>query len=272
MTTALVPSVSIAALVNARAGIIDRFDRIAALVEEIRDVAAAAKIAPPRLGVTRQGSRGTELEDISDDGRAREAFAKLLDRNAWRMLLDESGMRTFMDQHTRERWDEQIDKMHFPALTAEAVAGTFARLYESRGEMFEQGVIRCFRELSWDYKTNNPFRFGKRIVLPFLKGWSDSTYPDHGRASKLDDLVRVMSVLDGRPEPDHRSGMYHVLSQAMSEPGQRYRGETRTDYLRVKWFKNRSGHVEFLRPDLVDGMNAIIAKHYPGALPAPRAA
>ena len=40
--------------------------------------------------------------------------------------------------------------------------------------------------------------------------------------------------------------------------------------LDIRTFKNGNGHVTFTRPDLVERMNLIIAKHYPGALPAPK--
>jgi len=38
----------------------------------------------------------------------------------------------------------------------------------------------------------------------------------------------------------------------------------------IRTFKNGNGHATFTRPDLVERMNLIIAKHYPGALPAPK--
>jgi hypothetical protein len=47
-------------------------------------------------------------------------------------------------------------------------------------------------------------------------------------------------------------------------------GQVENDYLAIRTFKNGNGHVMFKRPDLVDAMNRIIAKHYPGALPAPK--
>ena len=89
-------------------------------------------------------------------------------------------------------------------------------------------------------------------------------------ADELDDLVRVMHVLDGRPEPDHRDGMYRQLSRAVPmHDGQRFPRECVTDFVAVRLFRNGNGHALFRRPDLVDRMNLILAKHYPGALPEP---
>ena len=41
-------------------------------------------------------------------------------------------------------------------------------------------------------------------------------------------------------------------------------------YMSVRSYRNGSGHVKFKRPDLVDRMNLIVAKHFPGCLPAPK--
>jgi hypothetical protein len=77
-------------------------------------------------------------------------------------------------------------------------------------------------------------------------------------------LVRVFSLFDGKPEPDHRNGIYHHLSSAaMKRPVQRY---VDLDYFDVRWFKNGNGHLMFKRPELVERMNKILAKHYPHAL------
>lgn len=47
-------------------------------------------------------------------------------------------------------------------------------------------------------------------------------------------------------------------------------GQVENEYLQIRVYKNGNGHVTFKRPELVDRMNLIIAKHFPGALPAPK--
>jgi len=75
-----------------------------------------------------------------------------------------------------------------------------------------------------------------------------------------------MHVLDDKPEPDHRRGWHGRLSACNRTD----MPDAADDYLSVKSFRNGNGHVTFKRQDLVDKMNLIIAKHYPGALPAPK--
>lgn len=122
--------------------------------------------------------------------------------------------------------------------------------------MFERGVLQCFRRLSWDYKTNQPFKFGKRIIVRRLL---TSGSPNFHVTNELDDLIRVFSILDGKPEPDHRNGAYYLVSDAR-------RSEAEHDYFSLRWFKNGNGHLTFKRADLVNQMNKILAKHYPNAL------
>ncbi len=80
--------------------------------------------------------------------------------------------------------------------------------------MFERGVLQCFRRLSWDYKTNQPFKFGKRVIVT---GLMTGGYAGSRATNELDDLMRVFHVLDGQPEADHRNGMHALISGARHE-------------------------------------------------------
>lgn len=282
--TELVPSVSIDNLVNQRAAVVERIHQAIALVQEASEIARAAHLGMPRLILSTGYGRGSSSErDIATsflhtnrdgstwekEASAREDVDRLVrlgvDSAAWQYLMHESGMRTLMDATARDKWDKAIHEGDIPELNGPNIRSTFKMLHDSRGEIFERGVIACFKGLHWDYKTNLPQKFGRRIVIAYLTG----SY-GYDKCNQLDDLVRVMSVLDGKPEPDHRRGINSALSAAglTGWPGKH--GTVETEYLSIRTFKNRNGHVTFRRPDLVEKMNKIIAKHYPGALPAPK--
>lgn len=191
-----------------------------------------------------------------------------VDAKGWDYLLRQSGLRTFMDAKFRKDWDEAAEKHKTPPLTKEYVQGTFIRIYEERGSMVERGVIQLFRELSWDYKSNLPVRFGKRIVLGGV--FEDRQYGGTWRWSanlhgtnRIDDLVRQLHFFDGKPEPDHRagSGYWLHLDDMTGAPWE--------PYFELRRFKNGNAHVIFKREDLIDKLNEILGRHYPGALPAP---
>ncbi|WP_289472880.1 DUF4942 domain-containing protein, partial [Klebsiella pneumoniae] len=90
---------------------------------------------------------------------------RIIDTRGWDYLLSESALRTFMDAKAREQWNRQISEGDVPEFTVANIEATFAQLYGARGDMFERGVIECFRRLSWNYRTNQPFKFGKRIIV-----------------------------------------------------------------------------------------------------------
>ena len=117
-----------------------------------------------------------------------------------------------MSAAKRTEVDEAIRAETVPPLTREAIRATFTQLHESRGEMFEQGVIECFRRLSWDYTTNLPQKFGKRIVVTYLTSYGSANYK---QCDELDDLLRVFHLCDGKPEADHRRSCYRLISEAM---------------------------------------------------------
>ena len=93
-----------------------------------------------------------------------------------------------------------------PPITLDNVMSTFRHLNASKADTFTQGLIDIFKSLSWDYKTNNPCMFGKRIIIaPLLDVWRSGwvRFSSDGH-TKIDDLARPFYVLDGRNVPDHR--------------------------------------------------------------------
>lgn len=267
----LVPSVSIANLLAQRDAIIERLRSAATLFREIAELGAVAfpdarySYAVPCLEDRRTNS-GRFPDDLDD-------FEKSVDATAWDHLLAASGLRTFMDAAARKTWDEAISERKVPALTEENIHATFRELYEQRAAMFEAGVIAVYRSLSWDYKTNSPRRFGRRIILRYavdVWGSGSKRYmsgPRYETCNKLDDLIRVFCLLDGHPEPDHRQGAYPLL-QAVWKSGVRTLTPVELHgVISIRGFGNGNGHVTFLRPDLVDNLNLILAKHYSHSLP-----
>lgn len=192
---------------------------------------------------------------------------RVLDTYLWDFLLHQSGNRSFMDAAARREWDRQVDQGETPPLNYETIKTTFEELLsrDKREEMLEAGVINLFRGLSWDYKSNSPVKLGPRIIVNHLVDSTICTWPNHDKCNILDDLSRVLHLYDSKPEPDVRNGWWPRIKEVCQ-----VQKEVSTDYLRVKWFKNGNGHVYILRDDLRKHLNQIIAKHYPGALPAAR--
>lgn len=253
--TGLVKSISVANMVNQRDAVVSRLTEAIRLIEEAQELAEAAHVGCPRLMF--DGPKGRIAFGAGDGAR----LLGTVDGPAWRHLLAESGLRSLMDAKSRAQWDELTYMGEVPPLTFENVAATFEQLHGARGDMFERGVIEVFRRLSWDYKTNRPNMFGKKIVVRyFLDSFG---FVNHQSSNEVDDLARVFHVLDGKPEPDHRSGTFHRVSDSKHQGRDSYE----TDYFAMKWFKKGTAHLTFKRPDLVQQLNMILAKHHPNVLP-----
>lgn len=199
---------------------------------------------------------------------AMKAITRNLDRSIWRDLMKKSGMLSLMDAQAREQWYNSLEKDNIPAVSEANILSTFEQLHQSKGEVFERGVINVFKGLSWDFKSNSPCKFGKKIIVTGLVkhdrwgfglnwGW---------QRDRLADLERMLMLLDGKPVPDNRTDITRRLSDHIHE--NRHSNRYEDEMFVIKYFQKGTAHIVFKRPELVDKLNDIIARHYPEALSA----
>ncbi|CAI1881115.1 Uncharacterised protein [Serratia fonticola] len=127
--------------------------------------------------------------------------------------------------------------------------------------------INIFKSLSWHYKTNSPCRFGKKVIVTNLVSYNQWGFTlNHSyRREQLADLERMLHLLDGKPLPDNRSDLTTRLYEhirANPQMAKVYEDE----YFSIKYFMKGSAHLTFRKPGLVETMNDIVAKHFPGML------
>lgn len=264
----IIPSLSIDALLARRDAAVACLERIAQAAAEYGEIGKALDLgkgydhatAKYKWDEPLEGGRHDALPNVAHDGWL-EQSRKAVDAALWEYLLALSGLRTFLDAEAKKDWAEAIDKRNTPELTAQNIHDTFRAMHARRDDFFERGVVKVFRRLSWDYKTNKPQRFGKKLIMRYV---IDSMgFATQSTCEALDDLIRAMHVLDKKPEPDHRRGAWNALSKSMSLD----RREWETDYFHLKTFKNGNGHLVFKRLDLVEDLNRILHNHHPDALP-----
>jgi hypothetical protein len=252
---ALIRSVSVDSLLAARAAALEGFRRTQVALRETNRATEGLDLVVPAF----YDQRYTHIHE----DRAAEMFRLDVDRRIWRKLLQDSGLADLMDHKTKQEWQSSLEKGAFPEVTAANVRATFMSLYDKRGQMFNDGVVNVFKSLSWDYKSNSPRFLNKKIILKSAIGYSYGLH--HYSADKLDDLLRVMMVLDGKPEPDYPNRTTVIASNA------RFNGQSEDlivhDMMKLRAFNNGNVHVYFQRPDLVEKMNKIIAAAFPNALP-----
>jgi hypothetical protein len=187
-----------------------------------------------------------------------------LDAGFWDTLMEKSGIRAFMSAAKRDQWRDLISEGKTPPFEMDSIKATFADLYEKRADMMEEGMIDLFRRLSWNYRTNNPVRMEKKLIVERVL--NSYGMVNNSVTNELDDLVRILSVYDGKPIPEHRHGMYAVIADAMAHKD----SVVDTEYFTMKVYKKGSGHIVFKESaiPLLDQCNRVIAKAFPGALPA----
>jgi len=192
------------------------------------------------------------------------AAAKVFDLEIWKLLFDKTGLKTIMSSKQIDEWHAVLYSKDMPEASYDNILATFKAIYSSRDETLERGIIDVYRALSWDYKTNNPCMLGKKIIINGVlctRGYLSFNY---SMKPKLDDLLRPFYIFDGKPVPDCRVGFGQMLHDHVDNIGtdEKYENE----YVSVKVYQKGSAHITFKRLDVIDKLNEIIAKHYPGML------
>ena len=190
-----------------------------------------------------------------------------IDRSLWHDLMLKSGMLSLMDAQARTQWYQNLEDGDLPAISEANILSTFEQLHKSKAEVFERGIINVFKGLSWDYKTNSPCYFGKKIIINNLvthNRWGFSLTWGV-RRDQLADLERMLYLLDGKAIPDNRADIsINLMNHIRDNPGKDVYDDT---YFSIRYFQKGTAHLTFKRPELVQKMNDIIAKHYPDQLP-----
>lgn len=243
MTTQLISSISVEGLVAERNRIITGYNDLVASAKFVRGVVEEANhrfpIAcaegspqnrrsffgmPAILVAPHRYDRHSAAEIVDDEKNARDSFVSMIDAGAWAALIDSSGIRSFMSAAKRPDWDRAIHERRTAPFTQDYIESTINDLMGNRVAMMEEGVLEVFRRLSTGFKTNQPQMFGKKIIVDYL--WSGFGAGNRWQTlsgsctDSLDDLMRVMSIMDGQPEPDHRHGLHAAIRDADGERNQ----------------------------------------------------
>lgn len=199
---------------------------------------------------------------------AMPVITRNLDRDIWRDLMKRSGMLAIMDAQARDQWYRNLEGDIIPAISEESIYSTFEQLHRDKGEVFERGVINVFKSLSWDYKSNHPCKFGKKVIVNGLVSYNQWGFTlNHSyRRDQLADLERMLFLLDGKPIPDNRGDVTTRLMEHIRDNPSKdvYHDE----FFSIRYFQKGTAHITFKRCDLTEKMNDIVAKHYPGMLAA----
>ncbi|HHI71465.1 MAG TPA: DUF4942 domain-containing protein [Rhodobacteraceae bacterium] len=258
----MILSTDIQRLVDVRNAVVKKISDAMNLVREAEDM--GRKVG---LGCMRDWMNDSVKDALRFGEDACSILCGEIDRAGWACLMNQSGMIDLMDAKARTEWCNQIHDGKVPELNLENILSTFQMLHDQKDAMFERGVIEVFKHLSWDYRTNSPAAFGKKIIMDgAFEYWSNGFWPNYPVLNRLNDLERIMTILDGKPVPESRNKVSAKLSGLIAEK-RSCNVYSDHPYFDLSWFKKGTLHIVFKRQDLVTKMNRILAKHYPGSLP-----
>jgi hypothetical protein len=236
---AMVRSVSLEALVARRAAVAQKIEDISAAFQDIKAIYEAA---------------GLEYHAAMHGGyRYVEPSVKAFDKDAWKMLIKTAGVFDCMSSEKRKEWDDALEHGSFPELTLANIQATIAQLLSEREEMLVDSIVKAAASIKFDYKTNTPQLFTPKIVLTYFSEGRSIRYG--GRVSVIEDLTRILCILDKAPIPDYVNSAKRISENAVA------RGEACAEnaYFSWVWFKNGNCHLRFKNPSDVERLNKILA-------------
>lgn len=260
-TTDVIPSVAIDRIIA------QRNEGIALFMQAMECPATARKILLDASGdIFLYGFEDCVTDSVRRIDKPEEAkrnITRLADRKIWERLMTDTGMYTFMSSCQRDEWNSQLMSDTCPEITTDNVLATFRHLNACKMQTFEQGLIDVYRKLSWDYRTNNPCRLGKKIIIEnLLYRWSNGrvTLDCSGREALDDWYVRFICW---RGATFLTSGTASGRSMVNFGNGDNVGKLLEGEYFTVRGYQKGTVHIVFNRSDLVEKLNDIIARHYP---------
>ena len=263
----LICSTNIERIVTGRDVALKQIETVINQLAEISQLTASIGGDVANYWAMRQG-RAFDCWLMQSVEKALPVITHNIDRSIWRDLMLKSGMLSLMDAEARSLWAKNLEEGDLPAINQVNILSTFEQLHHNKNEVFERGIINVFKGLSWDYKTNNPRCFGKKIILNGLVKYDQWGYSLNWgwRRDQLADLERMLYLLDGQTLPDNRHDVTIRLMDFIRDNPQQQQFDD--ELFNIRYFQKGSGHLTFKRLDLVDKMNDIVAKYFPGVLPA----
>ncbi|MGI4815548.1 MAG: DUF4942 domain-containing protein [Janthinobacterium lividum] len=252
---------SLAELVGHRAIALEKYAVALDALRDARKAAARACIGghqPTDSALVERHFRYDYGKDFASEVRV------MLDRAMWRSLVVNTPLFALMDAEERRKFEESLES-NPPEVTVDALLMNVERLAGDADAIFRRGLVNVFRKLNRDYRSHDGFKIGDRVVLTYavsgnkLQSGHWWFHTNSLCEDTMRDIDRVMHVLDSKPSPDYQQGLCAAF-RASVQAGTPTVFET--PYYRARWFQNGNMHLWFLRDDLVQKANRIIAAHY----------
>ena len=193
-----------------------------------------------------------------------------VDMRVWRWLVGKTHLGQFMTEEQRRQFDDTFcchlprvsgwQDVKFVPLTQDTALATLLKLAASSWDNTEDAVVDLFQNASKKHKTNDGFKFGKKMIYCRIQGYIGII--DAHMVEKLYEFQRVVDIMEDRmpPENPYVSPLYAVVRDAFNK-GEL---EAETESIKVRLFKNGNAHMFIKNQSTCDRMNAIVARKLGG--------
>ena len=269
----ILPSTTVTRVCAARDAALNTMREAVATMERGQELASkAADLAREAHGDHRFWFKDRSGEDAYarlfkgiDSKKSLETYRQQVDASTWTHLLEMTGMVNLMDRTAREQFDASLAG-NVPEVTHDNVMATLEGLFGDAELIFQRGLARAFSDLDRRFKSHDAFKIGSRIILTNMFNDWGHLNDDHGRtAATITDIERVFSVLDGKKATP--GALLAKVREDRQDGWNPRQSVTETEYFRVRCFKNGNAHMWFLRDDLVEKANKVLAAYYGEVLP-----
>lgn len=284
---ALVPLATVEDVVRFRNQALALYEAAFDKIEEAHQALEAAREMAARChpGVTSYNyDRAEEIKEFEQaiqlprKDRYLRTARRLTDINAWSWIIQRTELEKIMDATAKEELRQQMryvpertdrdgqlinqEEMAktLPDLTVENVMATLERFRAESGMIFQRGIANVFSKLDRRFRSHDGFKIGSRVVLTWVfDEWGHMKWGP--TRDMLMDIERVFAILDGHPESNFTSALNAIENERRGTYAPQ-QSLCETAYFRIRGFKNGNAHLWFVRDDLVEKVNKLLADYY----------
>ena len=233
-------------------------------IEEIEQAKSLLLSAGDRM--KSEFGRGAILSSIEYDI---ERSLKEMKPLAWRYILTQSQITSFLSIKRKKELDKQIEEDKLPDITEENIISTLQSFIEDSSTLLNETVKEVFDWLIpyWrdDFKTNKKYQVGKKVIKDWMveHSWGNCFHIRYGSEDQLTALDNAFHLMDGKGVPRHPDNLVCQINTAMKESTideSLYKKNADTfenDMYKIKWYLKGTMHIEFKRLDLLKKLNKI---------------
>ena len=209
-----------------------------------------------------------------------EAFKKMLQASAWKMIFGKFEMEKYVTKGVREDLNRFIETQQNVPFTVKNVYKMIYMVIGTQGDRMNKVLVEAFEKIcsfsaqnstaGETWRTNSNYKINRKFIHPWITDY-DSRWPsetvkiDYRSGEQIDDIVKALCFLTGK---EYKSDYDSTLSGFFSNNKVRWGEWAEWGFFRVKGFKKRTMHFEFLDQKVCDEFNLRVAKAKGWRLPS----